>query len=39
MLAAERETFVRFRDQGRLEDGVFVEMLREIDHEEAMLDR
>ncbi len=39
MLAAERETFVRFRDMGRLEDGVFVEMLREIDHEEAMLDR
>jgi Na+/H+ antiporter len=39
MLAAERETFVRFRDQGRLEDGVFVEMLREIDHEEAMLER
>lgn len=39
MLAAERETFVRFRDQGRLEDDVFVEMLREIDHEEAMLDR
>ena len=39
MLAAERATFVWFRDQGRLEDGVFVEMLREIDHEEAMLDR
>lgn len=39
MLAAERQTFVRFRDQGRLEDGVFVEMLRELDHEEAMLDR
>ena len=39
MLAAERETFVRFRDQGRLEDDVFVEMLREIDHEEAMLER
>jgi monovalent cation/hydrogen antiporter len=39
MLAAERETFVWFRDQGRLEDDVFVEMLREIDHEEAMLDR
>ncbi len=39
MLAAERATFVSFRDQGRLEDDVFVEMLREIDHEEAMLDR
>jgi Na+/H+ antiporter len=39
MLAAERATFVWFRDQGRLEDDVFVEMLREIDHEEAMLDR
>ncbi|MCD2192110.1 Na+/H+ antiporter [Actinomycetospora endophytica] len=39
MLAAERETFVRFRDQGRLEDGIFVEMLRELDHEEAMLER
>jgi monovalent cation/hydrogen antiporter len=39
MLAAERETFVWFRDNGRLEDGVFVEMLREIDHEEAMLER
>jgi Na+/H+ antiporter len=39
MLAAERQTFVTFRDQGRLEEDVFVEMLREIDHEEAMLDR
>lgn len=39
MLAAERETFVRYRDMGRIDEDVLREMLRELDHEEAMLDR
>ncbi|PVZ12103.1 Na+/H+ antiporter [Actinomycetospora cinnamomea] len=39
MLVAERETFVRFRDLGRIDEGVLREMLRELDYEEAMLDR
>lgn len=39
MLTAERETFVRFRDMGRIDDTVLREMLRELDYEEAMLDR
>ncbi len=39
MLDAERTTFVRFRDMGRLEEGVMRELLRELDYEEAMLDR
>jgi len=39
MLDAERETFVRFRDMGRIDEGILREMLRELDHEEAMLDR
>jgi CPA1 family monovalent cation:H+ antiporter len=39
MLSAERDTFVRFRDQGRIDEGVLREMLRELDYEEAMLDR
>lgn len=39
MLAAERATFVRFRDMGRIDEDVLREMLRELDYEEAMLDR
>ena len=39
MLHAERDTFVRFRDAGRIDEGVLREMLRELDYEEAMLDR
>ena len=39
MLSAERDTFVRFRDQNRIDDAVLREMLRELDYEEAMLDR
>ncbi|WP_433037575.1 Na+/H+ antiporter [Actinomycetospora sp. CA-053990] len=39
MLTAERDTFVRFRDMGRIDEGVLREMLRELDYEEAMLDR
>ncbi len=39
MLHAERDTFVRFRDAGRIDDGVLREMLRELDYEEAMLER
>ncbi|MFC5139152.1 Na+/H+ antiporter [Actinomycetospora rhizophila] len=39
MLGAERETFVRFRDMGRIDEGILRDMLRELDYEEAMLDR
>ena len=39
MLTAERDTFVRFRDMGRIDEGVLRDMLRELDYEEAMLDR
>jgi len=39
MLGAERETFVRFRDENRIDDAVLRGMLRELDYEEAMLDR
>ncbi|MDL5158629.1 Na+/H+ antiporter [Actinomycetospora termitidis] len=39
MLDAERRTFVRFRDMGRLEESAMRELLRELDYEEAMLDR
>ena len=39
MLTAERETFVRFRDMGRIDEGILRDMLRELDYEEAMLDR
>ena len=39
MLDAERQTFVRFRDMGRLEETAMRELLRELDYEEAMLDR
>jgi Na+/H+ antiporter len=39
MLAAERDTFVRFRDEGRLDDEVLRRVLRELDLEEALLSR
>jgi monovalent cation/hydrogen antiporter len=39
MVAAERETFVRFRDEGRIDDEVLRRVLRELDLEEAMLSR
>ncbi|MEJ2887056.1 Na+/H+ antiporter [Actinomycetospora aeridis] len=39
MLTAERETFVRFRDMGRIDENILRDMLRELDYEEAMLDR
>ncbi|WP_018331577.1 Na+/H+ antiporter [Actinomycetospora chiangmaiensis] len=39
MLDAERRTFVRFRDMGRLDESAMRELLRELDYEEAMLDR
>jgi monovalent cation/hydrogen antiporter len=39
MLAAERETFVRYRDEGRIDDEVLRRVLRELDLEEALLSR
>jgi CPA1 family monovalent cation:H+ antiporter len=39
MVSAERETFVRFRDDGRIDDEVLRRVLRELDLEEAMLSR
>ena len=39
MVAAERETFVRFRDERRIDDEVLRRVLRELDLEEAMLSR
>ena len=39
MVAAERETFVQFRDDGRIDDEVLRRVLRELDLEEAMLSR
>jgi CPA1 family monovalent cation:H+ antiporter len=39
MVAAERETFVRYRDDGRIDDEVLRRVLRELDLEEAMLSR
>jgi CPA1 family monovalent cation:H+ antiporter len=39
MVLAERETFVRFRDDGRIDDEVLRRVLRELDLEEAMLSR
>ena len=39
MLAAERSTFVRYRDQGRIDDVVLRRVLRELDLEEALLSR
>ena len=39
MVAAERQTFVRYRDDGRIDDEVLRRVLRELDLEEAMLSR
>ncbi|HTF46145.1 MAG TPA: Na+/H+ antiporter [Pseudonocardia sp.] len=39
MVAAERETFVQYRDDGRIDDEVLRRVLRELDLEEAMLSR
>ena len=39
MLAAERDTFARLRDEGRLDDEVMRRVQRELDLEEAMLAR
>jgi Na+/H+ antiporter len=39
MLAAEREVFVRFRDERRIDDEVLRRVLRELDLEEVMLSR
>ncbi|HEX4248289.1 MAG TPA: Na+/H+ antiporter [Pseudonocardia sp.] len=39
MVAAERETFVQYRDEGRIDDEVLRRVLRELDLEEAMLSR
>lgn len=39
MLDAEREVFLRARDEGRIDEEVAVEVLRELDTEEMLLDR
>ncbi|HEY4006309.1 MAG TPA: Na+/H+ antiporter [Pseudonocardia sp.] len=39
MVSAERDTFVQFRDEGRIDDEVLRRVLRELDLEEAMLSR
>ena len=39
MLAAEREVFVRFRDERRIDDEVLQRVLRELDLEEVMISR
>jgi hypothetical protein len=39
MLAAEREEFVRLRDQGELDDEVLRAVVRDLDLEEALLSR
>jgi CPA1 family monovalent cation:H+ antiporter len=39
MLAAEREVFIRFRDERRIDDEVLRRVLRELDLEEVMLSR
>lgn len=39
MLDAERQVFVRARDEGRIDDEVLVRVLRELDLEEAALSR
>lgn len=39
MLTAEREVFVRFRDERRIDDEVFRRVQRELDLEESMLHR
>jgi CPA1 family monovalent cation:H+ antiporter len=39
MVEAERETFVTFRNEGRIDDEVLRRVMRELDLEEAMLSR
>jgi CPA1 family monovalent cation:H+ antiporter len=39
MVEAERDTFVKFRDDGRIDDEVLRRVMRELDLEEAMLSR
>ena len=39
MVAAERDTFVRYRNDGRIDDEVLRRVLHELDLEEAMLSR
>ncbi|WP_028938382.1 Na+/H+ antiporter [Pseudonocardia spinosispora] len=39
MVAAERETFVKFRDERRIDDEVLRRVMRELDLEEAQLSR
>jgi CPA1 family monovalent cation:H+ antiporter len=39
MVRAEREVFVRLRDEGDLDDEVLREVIHELDLEEAMLSR
>jgi CPA1 family monovalent cation:H+ antiporter len=39
MLDAERETFVRMRDAGRIDDEVLRRVMNELDLEEAILAR
>lgn len=39
MLTAERDAFVRFRDDGQIDDEVLRRVLRELDLEEALLSR
>jgi CPA1 family monovalent cation:H+ antiporter len=39
MVAAERETFIQFRDERRIDDEVLRRVLHELDLEEAMLSR
>ncbi|WP_449061772.1 hypothetical protein [Planomonospora algeriensis] len=39
MLAAEREVFVRFRDERRIDDEVLRRVMHELDFEEATLER
>ena len=39
MLVVEREVFVRFRDERRIEDEVLRRIIHEIDFEEATLER
>ena len=39
MVTAERDTFVRFRNDGRIDDEVLRRALYELDLEEAMLSR
>jgi CPA1 family monovalent cation:H+ antiporter len=39
LLAAEREVFLRYRDQRRIDDEVFRRVQRELDLEEVMLER